>query len=104
MIKSRYVYEESADYKRSVELLSELGERTDFDRVLIQCHTYDICLVEQTEAVGHNGWAFIIEVTGTRGVKVSDVLERYGFMSHMTEADSLTWTEVLELCEQRDQQ
>ena len=97
-----YVYEDSEDYLRSVELMDELGERTDLDRVLIQCHTYDICLAEKTEAVGHNGWAFIIEVTGTRGVKVSDVVERYGFMSHMTEADSLTWAEVLKRCEQRD--
>lgn len=97
-----YAYKNSEDYRRSLELLKTLGERTDMERVLIRVDSDDICLSEQTEEVGENDWGFIIEVTETLGVKVSHVLERYGFMSHMTEDYSLTWTEVLEFCEERN--
>lgn len=80
-------YLASPEYARSQQLLQELGERTDLDRVLFKATTPDVCLAEQDADVGDIfdddypvPYGRIIEVTGTKDVRVAEVAETYGNM------------------------
>lgn len=90
-------YLSSEEYIRSVELLCELGPKSDLDRILIRLDSYDIRLCEQNATVGGDDQGFIVEVTGAFGTKVATVLEKYILVAHMTEADSIAMDEILRL-------
>lgn len=70
-------YRASPVYARAQQLLLELGERTDLERVLFKANTADVVLAEQDATVGYHDGTFIIEVTGTLDVRVALVAEAY---------------------------
>lgn len=74
-------YRASLEYARAQQLMAELGDRTDFERVMIKCDN-DIRLAEQDTVCGCFDHTWYVEVTGTLGVPVREVFEQYASICH----------------------
>lgn len=97
MAEAMAAYYAGPAYARAQQLLQELGSRTDLDRVLFKANTADVVLAEQDATVGDYDGGAIIEVTGTRGVRVAKVAEAYFDQAAYIIPDwhvSITWNEL----------
>lgn len=89
----------SPAYARAQQLLRDIGERTDFESVVIKSSSADVTLAELDATVGYDdasGCSFV-KVSGTRGIKVATVLEQYCRMCHAIIPDDATdilWAEI----------
>ena len=73
----------SEEYKRSEDLLAEIGHRTDLDSVKITLDSYSIRLADQSDVVDRFENDELIEVTGIYGIKVATVLQSYASIAHL---------------------
>lgn len=81
---------ESSEWKRSEEILAEIGERTDFEKVLIITDVGPARLAEQSSQASDHPEGDLVEITGTLGVAVEQVLNTYAHIAHAIIPDNHT--------------
>lgn len=87
------------EWKRSEELLSLIGDRVDFESVLIISDTSTVRLADQSSEPEDYDVGDLKEITGTMGVPVKHVLEAYASVVHAIIPDNHTvvpWSAIAE--------
>ncbi|KPN62913.1 hypothetical protein AKJ29_01850 [Aliiroseovarius crassostreae] len=90
---------ESPEWERSEALLADIGSRTDFENILIITDSGPARLADQSSQASDHPDGDLIEITGTLGTTVEQVLNTYAHIAHAIIPDDHTvvpWSAIVD--------